>query len=143
MKTSIPNQADIERKWYVIDAEGQVLGRLAAKIAVLLRGKNKPTYTPHLDCGDFVVVVNAGKVRLTGRKETQKVYQRFSGYMGGLKEAVAEDVRAADPTRLVREAVWGMLPKGRLGRSQFSKLKIYADSEHPHAAQQPTVLELD
>ena len=142
MKTYLPNVAEIERKWWVVDAEGAVLGRLAVKVADVLRGKNKPTYTPHLDCGDFVVVVNAAKVVLTGRKDERKIYQDYTGYMGGLKERPAAEIRAKDPCRLIRSAVEGMLPKGRLGRAQFRKLKIYASAEHRHEAQTPAVLEV-
>ena len=142
MKTFLPKVNEIERKWWLIDAENEVLGRMAVRIADILRGKNKPTYTPHLDCGDFVVVINAEKVTLTGNKETQKIYQNYSGHMGGLKEQTAATVRARHPERLVRDAVWGMMPKGRLGRAQFRKLKIYAGPEHPHEAQQVEKLEL-
>jgi large subunit ribosomal protein L13 len=140
MKTYLPKVDEIERKWVVVDAKDQVLGRMAVKIADTLRGKNKPTYTPHLDCGDFVVVINAAEVALTGRKETQKVYQSYTGYMGGLRETTADKIREKDPCRLVRDAVWGMLPKGRLGRAQFRKLKVYAGAEHPHEAQTPEQL---
>ncbi len=140
MKTFLPKETEIERKWWIVDAKGQVLGRLAAKIADVLRGKHKPNYTPHLDCGDFVVVINAKKVVLTGRKEKQKIYQDFSGHMGGLKEQTAAEIRARDPERLIRDAVWGMVPNGRLGRSQFTKLKIYSGEDHPHEAQQPETL---
>jgi large subunit ribosomal protein L13 len=142
MKTFIPKETDIERKWLLIDAEDQVLGRLAVKIADILRGKNKPEFTPHLDCGDYVVVVNASKVRLTGRKETNKVYQKYTGYMGGQTEMTAAEVRAKAPERLIRNAVWGMLPKGKLGRQQFRQLKVYAGSEHNQQAQQPEKCEL-
>ena len=142
MKTYIPKTDEIDRKWHLVDADGQTVGRLAATVANILRGKNKPTYTPHLDCGDYVIVINAEKVRLTGRKETGKEYQDYSGYMGGLKRQPAWMVREKNPTRMVREAVWGMLPKGRLGRSQFKKLKVYSGSDHPHAAQKPQVLEI-
>ncbi|NOY81872.1 MAG: 50S ribosomal protein L13 [Kiritimatiellaeota bacterium] len=142
MKTYLPKETEIDRKWWVVDAEGQILGRLAVRIADILRGKNKPTYTPHLDCGDFVVVVNAAKVTLTGRKEERKIYQDYSGYMGGLKERPAAEIRAKDPCRLIRSAVRGMLPKGRLGRAQFRKLKVYADGAHRHEAQKPAPLEL-
>lgn len=137
MKTFLPKQGEIEQKWWVVDATDLVLGRLAAKIADTIRGKNKPIFTPHLDCGDFVVVVNAEKVRVTGRKETDKVYQDYSGYMGGRKVRTLDVIRARQPERLIRQAVWGMMPKGRLGRAQFRKLKIYAGSAHPHEAQQP------
>ena len=142
MKTFLPAVDKIVRKWWVIDAEGQILGRLAVRIADVLRGKDKPTFTPHLDCGDFVVVINAAKVKLTGRKEERKVYQSFSGYMGGLKEMTAAQVRAKRPARMIEEAVWGMLPKGRLGRQQYRKLKIFAGAEHTHAAQQPQEMKL-
>jgi len=137
MKTYLPKESEIERKWWVVDAEGEILGRLAVKIANVLRGKNKPSYTPHLDCGDFVIVVNAAKVVLTGRKDERKIYQDYSGYMGGLEERPASEIRAKDPCRLIRSAVQGMLPKGRLGRAQFRKLKIYAGAEHRHQAQTP------
>ncbi len=143
MKTYLPKEDAIPRQWWVVDAEGQVLGRMAVKIANILRGKNKPTYTPHLDVGDFVIVVNAEKVKLTGKKSTDKVYKSYSGYMGGLKEVTADRVRARKPTRLVAEAVWGMLPKGRLARKQFRKLKLFAGTAHPHAAQNPQPLKLD
>ena len=136
MKTFLPKVNEIERKWYVVDATNMVLGRLATKIAMRLRGKDKPTFTPHLDCGDFVVVINAEKVVMTGRKDTRKTYQDFSGYMSGLKIQTADVVRAKNPTRLIRDAVWGMMPKGRLGRAQFEKLKVYAGPENPHTAQQ-------
>ena len=135
MNTYIPKLDEIDHKWWVIDAGDQILGRMAVKIADVLRGKNKPTYTSHLDCGDFVVVVNATKVKLTGRKESQKIYQKYSGHMGGRKESTAAEIRKRDPERMVRAAVWGMMPKGRLGRAQFRKLKVYAGSDHPHEAQ--------
>ncbi|MDD4539046.1 MAG: 50S ribosomal protein L13 [Lentisphaeria bacterium] len=135
MKTFLPKVDEIERKWYVVNAENQVLGRLAVQIANALRGKDKACFTPHLDCGDFIVVVNAEKVVMTGKKDTQKIYQDYSGYTDGLKRQTADVVRAKNPTRLIRDAVWGMMPKGRLGRAQFSKLKVYAGPEHPHAAQ--------
>jgi len=141
MKTYLPKKDEIEQQWFVADAEGQVLGRLAVKIANALRGKNKPCFTPHLDCGDFVIVVNAEKVTLTGRKDEQKVYQSYSGYMGGLKERTAAEVRARNPERMIRDAVWGMMPKGRLGRQQFGKLKVYAGPDHPHEAQNPKPFE--
>ena len=135
MNTYIPKLDEIDHKWWVIDAGDQILGRMAVKIADVLRGKNKPTFTSHLDCGDFVVVVNAAKVKLTGRKESQKIYQKYSGHMGGRKESTAAEIRKRDPERMVRAAVWGMMPKGRLGRAQFRKLKVYAGSDHPHEAQ--------
>lgn len=145
MKTYLPKVSELEanRKWWVVDAEGQTLGRLAVRIAEVLRGRNKPVYTPHLDCGDFVVVINAEKVKMTGRKDERKIYQRYSGYMGGLKEQTAAEVRAKNPERLIHQAVWGMLPKGHLGRELFRKLKVYAGGEHPHEAQVPKPLSLD
>ncbi len=142
MKTFLPKVDSIDRKWWVIDAEGQILGRMAVKIADVLRGKNLPTFTPHLDTGGFVVVINAEKVKLTGQKESGKIYQTYSGHPGGLREQTAAQVRARKPARLVEEAVWGMLPKGRLGRAQYRKLKVYAGAEHPHTAQQPATLTL-
>ena len=134
--------AEIERQWYVVDAENQTLGRLAARIAPILRGKHKPTYTPHLDCGDFVIVINADKVRVTGRKLDQKFYYRYSGYPGGLKSISARDQLAKHPERVVEAAVRGMLPKNSLGRQMFKKLRVYAGDSHPHQAQQPKPLEL-
>lgn len=140
MKTEFPSQKQVTRTWYVLDADSQVLGRLASRAAVLLMGKHKPTYTPFLDVGDHVVVVNAAKVRLTGRKEDQKIYRRHSGYPGGLKAATARKVRATRPTRLVRDAIAGMLPKTKLGRHMLTKLKVYAGETHPHQAQKPVPL---
>jgi len=133
---------EVERTWYVVDAEGKTLGRLASQVAAILRGKHKPTFTPHVDCGDFVIVINAEKVRLTGKKMTQKIYRRHSGYPGGLKEIAAKDLLRTRPTRAVELAVKGMLPHNRLGRKMFRKLKVYAGPEHPHAAQQPKKLEI-
>lgn len=141
MKTYLPKEDKIQRNWVIVDAEDAILGRLAVNVADILRGKNKPCYTPHLDCGDHVIVINAEKVKLTGRKESDKTYQDFSGYMGGQKIQTAREVRANKPIRLVRDAVWGMMPKGRLGRKQFSKLKVYPGAEHPHEAQQPREVE--
>jgi len=135
MNTFLPKVNEIERKWYVVDATDLTLGRLATRIAMRLRGKDKPTFTPHLDCGDFVVVINAEKVRLSGKKATDKIYEDFTGYMRGRKVKTADVVLKNNPTRLIRDAVWGMMPKGRLGRQQFLKLKVYAGPEHPHAAQ--------
>lgn len=131
-----------QRRWYVIDAEGKVLGRVATRAANLLRGKGKPSFTPHVDCGDFVVVVNADKVRLTGGKESKKLYRRHSGYPGGLRTQSAGQLRDAYPERMVRSAVEGMLPKNRLGRQLAGKLKVYRGGDHPHAAQQPTAVQL-
>jgi len=136
-------QARTQRKWYVVDATGKVLGRLASEIARILRGKHKPVYSPHLDVGDFVIVVNAEKVRLTGRKWQRKLYYRHSGYPGGLKVETAEQVRQRKPEELIRHAVRGMLPKNRLGRKLLRKLKVYAGPDHPHQAQQPEPLEIE
>ncbi len=131
-----------QRAWWVVDLEGQVLGRAATKIASVLRGKNKPTFTPNVDMGDFVVVINASKVRLTGQKMKNKLYRRHTLYPGGLRETTAEKLLVEDPDRLVRHAVWGMIPKGRLGRRIIKKLKVYSGPEHLHAAQQPQKLAL-
>lgn len=132
----------IDRKWYIVDAKGKTLGRLASEVAKILRGKHKPQYTPHIDTGDFVIVINAAQVELTGKKLTDKVYYRHSGYPGGLKQVTAGELREKRPERLIEFAVKGMLPKGSLGRKQFKKLKVYAGSKHPHEAQQPTALDL-
>jgi large subunit ribosomal protein L13 len=142
MRTLIPKKQEIERRWWVVDAEDRVLGRLASEVARLIRGKHKPIFTPHLDTGDYVVVVNAEKVRLTGAKETQKKYYRYSGYPGGLSERTAEQVRARFPERLVESAVKGMLPKNRLGRKLIRHLHVYAGADHPHQAQKPEKREL-
>jgi len=142
MKTYLAKKGEIERKHVLFDAEGLPLGRLAVKIADILRGKDKPTYTPHIDTGDFVIVINAAKVSLSGRKEERKKYVNYSGYPGGLKEYTAAEIRAKHPERLIKDAVWGMLPHGRLGRAQFRKLKVYAGEEHPHDAQNPVKMEL-
>ncbi len=141
MKTYSARKDAIEdRNWCLIDAEGKVLGRLATEVATILCGKNKPIYTPHIDTGDFVVVVNADKVKLTGRKWEQKVYYRHSGYPGGLKSLTAKELWEKKPEELVRHAVKGMLPKNRLGRKMIKKLKIYADNDHPHEAQKPITI---
>jgi len=137
MKTFLPKDPGAQRAWLLIDAAGQPLGRLAVRIANLLRGKHKPIFCPQVDTGDFVVVINAEKVKLTGRKETQKLYDRFSGYRSGLKRIPAAVVRARHPDRLIRLAVRGMLPKNHLGRKMFRRLKVYAGAEHPHTAQKP------
>jgi large subunit ribosomal protein L13 len=142
MKSYMARPLEVERKWYVVDAEGQTLGRLATEIARILRGKNKPQYTPHVDTGDFVVVVNAEKVVVTGKKAEQKVYRRHSGYPGGLKETSYEQMMERRPAEILRRAVRGMMPKNRLARQQLRKLKIYAGPEHPHAAQNPQKLEV-
>ena len=140
-KTYATKPTDIERKWYVVDAQDETLGRLATRIAAILKGKHKPIYSPHMDVGDFVVVVNAEKIHVTGRKMEQKMYYRHSGYPGGLSEISLRDQLVKHPTRVVERAVWGMLPKNALGRQMFRKLKVYAGPEHPHAAQKPEVLE--
>lgn len=137
MKSFVAKPADIERKWYVIDANGQTLGRLASQVATILRGKHKPIYTPHVDCGDHVIVINADKVVLTGKKLDQKVYYRYSGYIGGLKETSARDMLANKPEKMVYEAVKGMMPKNSLGRQMLTKLRVYKGAEHEHAAQKP------
>ena len=142
MKTFMPKAADITRKWYVVDAEGLALGRVASQVANILRGKNKPIYTPNVDTGDFVIVINASKVILTGKKLDQKIYYKHSGYVGGLKETKYRKLMAEKPEEALRHAVVGMLPKGPLGRQMAKKLKIYAGAEHEHAAQQPEKLEL-
>jgi large subunit ribosomal protein L13 len=140
MKTYLPKVNLDQRKWHVIDADGAVLGRLAVQVADILRGKNKPVYTPHLDAGDFVVVINAEKVRLTGKKETQKEYMTYSGWKGGEKYRTVAEVRASQPENLIHQAVKGMVPKNRLGRVLLTKLKVYKGATHPHAAQQPEAL---
>ena len=143
MKTFLPKIDMQRRKWRIIDADGQVLGRVAEKAANILRGRDKPTYTPHLDAGDFVVVINAAKVRVTGRKETDKVYTRYSGWRGGLKRETVADVREKHPERLIMRAVKGMLPRNRLGSKMLTKLKVFAGGEHPHASQQPEPVTLN
>ena len=140
MKTYLPKINVDERKWHVVDADGAILGRLAVQIADILRGKNKPTFTPHLDAGDFVVVINAEKVRLTGKKETDKEFMSYSGWKGGEKYRTVEQVRAKQPEKLITHAVRGMVPKNRLGRVLMTKLKVYKGDKHPHAAQQPQPL---
>jgi large subunit ribosomal protein L13 len=141
-RTYSPKLAEIEHEWHVLDAAGVPLGRLSSVVARLLTGKHKPTYAPHIDTGDFVIVINAEKTVLTGKKEEDKVYFRHSGYPGGLKKEVAGKLRARRPTQLVERAVWGMLPKGPLGRQMLRKLKVYAGAEHPHQAQQPKTLDV-
>lgn len=142
MKTYMAKPLEIERKWYVIDASGQTLGRLASEVASILRGKHKPTYTPHVDTGDFVIVINADKIVLTGNKLDQKMYRRHSGYPGGLKEMTYRNLLNKRPEKAIEIAVKGMLPHNRLGRKMFTKLKVYRGSEHPHQAQKPEVREL-
>jgi large subunit ribosomal protein L13 len=143
MRTWTVRPGDIERNWYVIDASDAVLGRLATKIATVLRGKHRPQYTPHADCGDHIIVINAEKVRVTGGKEDKKFYHRHTGYVGGLKSTKLSEMRATHPERIIEFAVKGMMPKNPLGRSMLSKLKVYAGSEHPHTAQKPQTLNLD
>jgi large subunit ribosomal protein L13 len=140
MKTHLPKVNLDQRKWHVIDADGVVLGRLAAQVADILRGKNKPIFTPHLDAGDFVVVVNAERVRVTGKKETNKKFMSYSGWKGGEKFTTVAELRARHPEMLIHRAVRGMIPKNRLGRVLLTKLKVYKGKEHPHAAQRPEVL---
>lgn len=141
MKSYMAKANEVERKWYVIDAEGKVLGRLASEIASVLRGKRKPIFTPHVDCGDFVIVINADKVVLTGDKLNQKIHAYHTGYPGGRKEVVYAEMMAKRPEKVIELAVKGMLPKSRLGRQMIKKLKVYAGAEHPHAAQTPEVYE--
>ena len=135
MKTYTLTAKEIDKRWRVVDAADQPLGRLATQVAIALRGKDKPTFTPFLDMGDFVIITNAAKVKLTGQKVTQKLYRRHTGYLGGLKEVRLDEQLAKHPDRVLRAAVWGMMPKGRLGRAQMRHLKIYAGAEHPHEAQ--------
>jgi large subunit ribosomal protein L13 len=141
-KTYLPSQESINRTWYIIDAENQRLGRLASEVAMVLRGKNKPTYTPHLDTGDFVIIINAEKIDVTGKKRSQKLYRRHSGRPGGMKTETFTQLQDRLPERIIEQAVKGMLPKNTLGRQLFTKLKVYAGSNHPHQAQKPEVLEI-
>lgn len=142
MKTFSAKPTDVERTWHVIDAENKILGQVAVEAARLLRGKHKTIFTPHIDTGDFVIVINADKVVFSGTKENDKIYTRFSGWVGGQKVETPRMVRKRRPVLLVEDAVWGMIPKNRLGRAQFGKLKVYASAEHPHEAQQPQVYEI-
>ncbi len=142
MKTISTREQDVQHDWYVVDAQGQTLGRLATQVATILRGKHKPSYTPHVDCGDYVIIVNAEKIHTTGQKMSQKKYYQHSGYPGGLKEITLRDQLQKFPGRVLESAVRGMLPKNRLGRRMFKKLKVYAGPNHPHDAQQPKLLEL-
>ncbi len=142
MKTYIPKAEEIKRKWYLIDAEDKILGRLAVKIAQILSGKNKVFYTPHMDTGDFVVIINAKKIRVTGEKEKKKIYYHHSGYPGGLKEIPLEHMRRKKPERIIQKAVKGMIPKNKLGRKMIKKLKVYPGAEHPHQAQNPEKIEV-
>jgi large subunit ribosomal protein L13 len=143
IKTPLPTQETLEQKWYVVDAADQRLGRLATEIATILRGKNKPTFTPHMDTGDHVIVINAEKVTVTGKKRSQKVYRRHSGRPGGMKTETFAHLQRRLPERIIEQAVKGMLPKNALGRKLFKKLKVYAGAEHPHAAQQPENLTIN
>lgn len=140
MKTYMPNPAEVERKWYVVDADGQTLGRLASEVANVLRGKNKPVYTPHEDMGDYVIIVNAEKIKVTGKKLEQKHYYSHSDYVGGLKDTTLKDMLDCHPERVIEHAVRGMLPHGALGNTMYKKLFVYAGPEHKHAAQKPEVL---
>lgn len=142
IKTYVPKKEDIKRQWFVVDAKDKILGRLASKVALTLRGKHKPIFTPHLDTGDGVIVINAAKIKVTGRKLKQKVYRRYSGYPGGLREVVLEDMLAKKPETVIKLAVRRMLPGGALGADMLKKLKIYADDKHCHKAQNPVVLEV-
>lgn len=141
-KTYLANPKKITRKWYLVDAKGKILGRLATRVATILRGKHKVIFTPHIDCGDYVIIVNARDVRVTGNKMKDKMYKRYSGYPSGLKETPLEKLLQTKPQEVIRAAIKGMLPKGPLGRSMFTKLKVYAGSEHRHQAQTPKVLEV-
>lgn len=142
MKSFIAKPAEVERKWYVVDADGKTLGRLASEVASVLRGKNKPTYTPHVDCGDYVIVINAEKVAVTGKKRSEKIYKKHTGYPGGLREITFDKLQQKKPEEIIRHAVKGMLPDGALGRQMFKKLKVYVGAEHPHTAQKPETLEI-
>jgi large subunit ribosomal protein L13 len=142
VKTAHLNKETVDRNWYVVDAEDLVLGRLASRIATVLRGKHKPTFSPHVDGGDFVVVTNAHKIKLTGLKLEKKYYLRHTGYPGGQRTTMLSEMLQKHPDRVIRRAVWGMLPKGPLGRKQIKKLKVYADTDHPHSAQKPEPLPL-
>lgn len=142
VKTYVTKPDEVQREWFVVDASGKTLGRLATEVARILRGKHKPIYSPMIDVGDYVIVVNAEKVRVTGRKLTQKFYYRHSGYPGGFKQVSLRDMLARHPARVIEYAVWGMLPKNALGRRMFKKLKVYAGPDHPHQAQNPKPLEL-
>ncbi|HBC87190.1 MAG TPA: 50S ribosomal protein L13 [Lentisphaeria bacterium] len=142
MKSYLAKVGEIDRKYILFDADGVVLGRLAVRIANALRGKDKPTYTPHIDTGNFVIVINAAKVKLTGKKEERKIYVSYSGYRSGLRHLKASEVREQRPERMIQDAVWGMMPHGRLGRELYKKLKVYAGAEHPHKAQNPEIVKL-
>ena len=141
MSSFIQKPAEVERKWYVVDAEGKTLGRMASEVAAILRGKNKPTFTPHIDCGDYVIVINAEKVAVTGKKRQEKIYKRHTGYPGGLRELTFEQLLEKHPEEVVKHAIKGMMPTGKLGRQMYKKLKVYAGPEHKHEAQKPEVLD--
>ncbi len=141
MKTQFAKKSDIDRKWYVVDAKDVVLGKLAVKVAVHLRGKNKPVFTPNADTGDFIIVINADKIKLTGNKINDKVYYHHTGYVGGIKAQTAKELLEKKPGKIIEKAVWGMLPKNRLGRAMIKKLKVYRGAEHPHQAQIPEILQ--
>jgi large subunit ribosomal protein L13 len=142
MKTKFAKKDEVEHKWYVVDARDQVLGRLASRIAAYIRGKHKPIFTPHVDTGDFVVVVNADKIRVTGNKLEDKMYYHHTGYVGHIKEKALKDRMSTEPEKVIEDAVWGMLPKNRLGRAMIKKLKVYRGSKHDHAAQKPELIEI-
>ena len=142
MKSFIEKPQNVERKWFIVDSEGKTLGKVASRVASILRGKHKSTFTPHVDCGDYVIVINAEKVEVTGRKRKNKIYKRHTGYPGGLKEVTFQQLQAAKPEEIIRHAVKGMMPKGKLGRQIYKKLKVYAGPEHGHAAQKPEMLEV-
>jgi large subunit ribosomal protein L13 len=142
IKTYVPRATEIERRWFLVDAEGQTLGRIATQIAAILRGKHKPMYTPNLDTGDYVIVINADKVQVSGAKDEQKLYYRHSGYPGGFRNVAFRDMLDKHPERVIEKAVKGMLPHTNLGATQLKKLKVYAGANHPHTAQQPTVLSM-
>ncbi len=143
MRTYVPKPADVKKKWYLVDAEGEVLGRLASKVAAVLRGKHKPTYSPHMDVGDHVIIVNADKIRVTGKKAKNKTYFRHSGYPGGVTQETFADLKKKHPERILEKAIWGMLPHNRLGRKMYKKLKVHAGKEHVHQAQRPEKMELN
>ncbi len=142
MKSFMANPDTIERKWYVVDADGATLGRLASQVAAVLRGKNKPIFTPHVDCGDYVIIVNADKIKVTGKKMEQKIYRSHSLYVGGMKETTLREMKEKKPEKVIENAVKGMLPKGSLGAQMYTKLHVYAGAEHGHQAQKPEVLEI-
>lgn len=142
MKTKFAKKDEVEHKWYVVDARDQVLGRLASRIAAYIRGKHKPIFTPHVDTGDFVVVVNADKIRVTGKKLEDKVYYHHTGYVGNIKEKTLKNRMNSEPEKVIEDAVWGMLPKNRLGRAMIKKLKVYRGAKHDHAAQKPELIEI-